>query len=253
MHINPSCLCFLCYFSPVGVFDLPNWAAALVQTDSRWCLCTNPYPEPSFVPFVTQVEVTLLIWLHRFPAHVRVCRILSLHTPSFLFLAANLATSSVISTQAMFAVNLFCCLRRDIGATLVFKWGPPRSWSTARKASIPEFHPTLSAAWKTVLWLLKTPRVILRATFIDVVCDNIETRHQITAESANIAASGYWRCPKYVLFIFIFFLAYFWYFHCIATCTGKVLSHVLFSAQCLVLTPLMSVFINDENQVWSYL
>lgn len=241
---------FQCYFSPVGVFDLPNWAAALVQTVSRWCLCTNPYPEHSFVPFVTQVEVTLLIWLHRFPARVRVCRILSLHTPSFLFLAANLATSSVISTQALFAVNLFCCLRRDIGATLVFKWGPPRSWSIARKASIPEFPPALSAACKTVLWLLKTPRVILRATFIDVVCDNIETRHQITAESANSLCILL--MPK-TCFVHFFFLAYFWYFHCIAMCSGKVLSHVLFSVQYLVLTPLMSVFINDENWVWNYL
>lgn len=209
-----------------------------MQTDLRWCLCTNPYPEPSFVPFVTQVEVTLLIWRHRFPAQVRVCRILSLHTPSsFLFLAANLATSSVISTQALFAVNLFCCLRRDIGAPLVFKWGPPRSWSTARKASIPELPPALSAAFKTVLWLLKSPRVILRATFIDVVCDNIETRHQIPAESAKIAVSVYWWCPNYVLFIFIFFLAYFW----------------LWLTPSKVLTPLMSVFVNDENLVWSQL
>lgn len=128
---------------------------------------------------------------------------------------------------------------------------PLRSWSTAGGTSIPEITPS-----RSVFWLLKTPRVVSRTTFIDVVTDNIETRHQITAESAKITASLYWRCPKCVLLIFydtsfgifttlLHALAKYWVMRYLV---HNVSPWLLWYERASLIR-----LINDENLVWSLL
>lgn len=68
---------------------------------------------------------------------------------------------------------------------------------------IPPLAP--SAIRKTVSWLLETPAEVLQTKLTDVVSDNIETRHQITAESAELHR----RCPKGVWFIVCWYFYYF--------------------------------------------